>query len=73
MKHKKTYLIWREKNDFFTALSINGLLYTWSLFTGELLYKRDVKKDFKVDCSNYEIYRANSKDRTYTKNNYKNY
>lgn len=40
MKKKKNYLIWREKNDFFTALNIKGTLCTWSLATGDRLYKR---------------------------------
>ena len=33
------YLIWREKNGFFTALDRRGNLVTWSLLTGKLLYK----------------------------------
>ena len=38
MKNKHDYLIWREKNGFFTALDRNGWLNTWSLLTGNLLY-----------------------------------
>ena len=38
MGHKSEYLIWREKNGFFTALDYHGKLCTWSLATGKLLY-----------------------------------
>ena len=38
MGQKHEYLIWREKNGFFTALDKSGQLLTWSLITGKLLY-----------------------------------
>lgn len=38
MKAKKLYLIWREKNGFFSALDIYGQLTTWSMVTGDVLY-----------------------------------
>ena len=39
MGHKSEYLIWREKNGFFTALDQHSKLLTWSLVTGKLLYQ----------------------------------
>ena len=39
MGQKYEYMIWREKNGFFTALDHNSNLLTWSLLTGEMLYK----------------------------------
>ena len=39
MGHKSEYLVWREKNGFFTALDQHGDLLTWSLITGKLLYR----------------------------------
>ena len=41
MGHKSEYLIWREKNGFFTALDGQGDLLTWSLVTGKLLYREE--------------------------------
>ena len=38
MAQKHEYLIWREKNGFFTALDRRSNLLTWSLTTGKLLY-----------------------------------
>lgn len=39
MGQKSEYLIWREKNGFFTALDYFSNLLTWSLVTGKLLYQ----------------------------------
>ena len=38
MSNKHDYLIWREKNGFFTALDRHSNLNTWSLATGKMLY-----------------------------------
>ena len=38
MGQRHEYLIWRDKNGFFTALDKQGELQTWSLLTGKLLY-----------------------------------
>ena len=38
MLNKHEYLIWREKNGFFTALDKKGDLNVWSILTGKLLY-----------------------------------
>lgn len=36
---KSDYLIWREKSSFFSAMDKNGDIVTWSMATGEALYK----------------------------------
>ena len=38
MGAKNEYLVWRQKNGFFTALDKQGELLTWSLLSGKLLY-----------------------------------
>ena len=38
MTKKSDYLIWREKNGFFTALDKYSNLRTWSLVSGKFLY-----------------------------------
>jgi hypothetical protein len=38
MKMKREYVLWRERNGFFTALDRSGDLMTWSLLSGKLLY-----------------------------------
>lgn len=71
MRSKNNYLIWREKNDFFSALSTKGQLVTWSLATCDMLYKQDALRNFNIDVrGNWEVYRANSKDETYCKKFY---
>ena len=45
MGQMQDYLIWREKNGFFTALDKRGMLSTWSLLTGKLLYKETQLQD----------------------------
>ena len=69
MGHKSEYLIWREKNGFFTALDYKGALLTWSLVTGKLLYQ---EPDVVVQKSGqqYDVYRADENDLTYTQNFY---
>ena len=41
MSQKHEYLIWRQKNGFFTALDNQGELSTWSLLSGKLLYQEN--------------------------------
>ena len=41
MGHKSDYLIWREKNSFFTALDKRSNLLTWSMLTGKMLYREE--------------------------------
>ena len=38
MGQKQEYLMWRQKDAFFTALDKRGTLLTWSLVSGQLLY-----------------------------------
>ena len=38
MDLKREYVLWREKNGYFTALDRRGELLTWSLINGKLLY-----------------------------------
>ena len=40
MQPRSEYLIWREKNGFFTALDVNGELHTWSIPTGNHLFEK---------------------------------
>ena len=35
---RQDYLIWRETPTLFTALHRSGMLQTWSICTGKLLY-----------------------------------
>ena len=44
MGHKSEYLIWRERNGFFTALDRKNNLLTWSLITGRMLYREEQAK-----------------------------
>lgn len=38
MAQKKSYLIWRQNDELFTALDKEGSLITWSIITGRMLY-----------------------------------
>jgi hypothetical protein len=40
MHPKKNYLVWREKNGFFTALKDTGELHTWSMITGRHMFEK---------------------------------
>lgn len=78
MGSKTDYLIWREKNGFFTALDKNSNLFTWSITSGQLLYNEIQKKDgCKSQMEPYAIYQANKntsaghkEDCTYTRDYY---
>ena len=54
MRNKQSYYMWREKRGFFTALNKRGMLYTWSILTGKLLYPE--KTTFGSWLDKYEIY-----------------
>ena len=71
MDHKYEYLIWREKNGFFTALDRHSNLFTWSLITGKMLYNEEQTRDAS-ECNmiGYEVYQADGSDITYTRNFY---
>ena len=71
MGQKSEYLIWREKNGFFTALDKISHLSTWSLVTGKLLYQEKQQRDASEEHMQfYEVYRADDKDMTYTQGTY---
>ena len=71
MGQKNEYMIWREKNGFFTALDRKSNLFTWSLTSGKLLYSETQVEDASEDqIEDYEVYQADEKDRTYTRNFY---
>ena len=71
MGQKDDYLIWREKNGFFSALDRNSNLKTWSLITGKLLYSEEQKLDgSEQNMKGYEVYRSAIDDITYTQNFY---
>ena len=44
----KEYLIWREKNGFFYAIDKEYHLCIWSLFTGELLYEKQLDRPVEI-------------------------
>ncbi len=67
MGNKHEYLMWREKNGFFTALDKKGKLLTWSLISGKLLYNEIQTGDAHKDkLKRYEVYRADNDDISYT-------
>ena len=71
MSQMQDYLMWREKNGFFTALDKRGRLMTWTLLTGKLLYKEKQLGDASVDeLEQYEVFRADADDITYTRDFY---
>ena len=45
MGQKADYVIWRERNGFFSALDRHSNLKTWSLISGKLLYSEEQKQD----------------------------
>lgn len=57
MKQKSEYIMWRAKNGFFSALNKKGVLFTWSMIRGDLLYSHK-KGKFDIDVDDYEPYQA---------------
>ena len=71
MDNKHEYLIWRDKGTFFTALhKRRKILQTWSKLTGNLLYELHQDESLVNELENYNVYRANEQDCTYTRNYY---
>ena len=64
MEKKSEYLIWRSKNGFFSAVNKEGILFTWSMVTGNLLYSRNAN-EFKIDIKHYTPFQANESDSLY--------
>ena len=67
MQSKKDYLIWREKDGFFSAMDQEKKIETWSLATGAKLYSIETSKinNNMPDFKNFEIYKGNSQDQSY--------
>ena len=42
MQPKENYLIWREKNGFFTAMEKSGQLHTWAMASGKHLFEQNI-------------------------------
>jgi len=64
-------MIWREKNGFLTALDRKGKLLTWSMLNGKLLYNENQDKDGAAEkMKNYQVYRTDKTDITYTRDFY---
>ena len=71
MGHSTEYLIWREKNGFFTALDKRGSLHTWSLLNGKKLYSEVQEEDASRNyVRHYEVYKTDDNDITYTRDFY---
>ena len=53
MENKLNYLIWREKNGFFSALDVDGEMHTWSMASGRHLYEQNfVHQEKNGDSTN---------------------
>ena len=71
MGHKSEYLIWREKNGFFSALDRRNNLLTWAILTGQMLYSQSQTEDAGREyVKKYEVYRADEQDIVHTQNFY---
>ena len=73
MENKHEYMIWREKNGFFTALNRRGVLKTWSILSGKLLYQIIQPDDSACSpdaLAGYEVFKGDPQDITYTRNFY---
>ena len=71
MGQKYQYMIWREKNGFFSALDQHSHLDTWSLLSGKMLYSEKQSGDSaKENIQDYEVYMADENDITYTRDFY---
>lgn len=56
MKEKESYITWRAKNGFFSALDNKGKLITWSMVTGNMLYNRELDYlDLPPGCSDSSV------------------
>jgi len=64
MHPKKNYLMWREKNGFFTALQHTGELHTWSMLTGSHLFEKPDPK-LAEDLKGFSVYSSCSNDNSY--------
>lgn len=77
MGDKSEYLIWREKDGFFTGLHRSGQLRVWSVGSGKFIgiksltdmpeKQRNTKVKVKVVNEDYEIYQAHDEDTCWTR------
>lgn len=44
MDAKENYVIWREKNGFFSAVNLEGEIHTWGMASGKHLYEVEDKE-----------------------------
>ena len=73
MDLKREYVLWRERNGFFTALDRRGDLMTWSLLSGKMLYKEIQSSGADGGRENvepYQVYRSDPDDITYQRRFY---
>jgi len=62
-EEKNKYLIWREKNGFFTALDVAGDIHTWSMLTGELIFEKRIDDAELADgLKEFKIYQSSESD-----------
>jgi hypothetical protein len=69
MHPKNHYLIWREKNGFFTALQNTGELHTWSMLTGSHLFESPDPK-LAENLKGLNVYTSSDKDDSYKRAHY---
>jgi len=62
MNEKSKYLIWREKNGFFTALDDVGELHTWSVLTGAHLFDKKIDEKLREALKGFIIYKSSKED-----------
>lgn len=71
MRNKHEYVIWREKNGFFTAMNRKAELVTWSILTGKRLYRVQLQGElWDLTLKHYSLQRADAEDITYTRDFY---
>ena len=70
MNEKSKYLIWREKNGFFSALHEDGHLHTWSVLSGEHLFEKLIDKNLRNAIDGFKIYQSGDSDDQYQRAHY---
>ena len=71
MDAKENYVIWREKNGFFSAVSKTGEIHTWSMASGKHLYVvSDPGENGKNIVEGFQVLSTSEEDNTYRRNFY---
>ena len=65
MRKTSHYLSMKRKKDQYLALDKYGVIKTWSLTTGKLIYSYDVLQSIGINFSDYEICKCQKEDFTY--------